>query len=173
VKKLDPRGYYAALKVGPGSSRQEIRLAYELLKQARKRGKRNLDMNAIQAAYEVLGDAESRRQYDERCAPSRNGNGRSRLHSIPLLLALTLVFAGVLWLAFAPQLRAHFVSFDVGDDLAWRTTHKNLGVVVAIEDDHEFSAGNRTAAYRVQPASGVEPIWLPAQDLNANCVRHE
>ena len=169
MAKIDPQGHYTALNVSPGASRQEIRLAYELLKQARKRGNRGLDVGKIEAAYEVLGDLQRRRQYDESNARSRK-RGPSRLHSVPLLLGLAVIFLGILWIAFAPRIRAHLVSFDVGDDLYWRSTHKALGEVVEVDVHHEFPEGAPLPAYRVQPASGTEPMWLSARDLNANCV---
>lgn len=173
MAKVDPKGYYAALNVSPKACGQEIRLAYELLKQARKRGKRNLDMGKIEAAHEVLGDAQRRRQYDDGHRPSRKRHGPSRLHSVPLLLALALMFLGALWIAFAPQVRGRLVSFDVGDDLYWRSTQKALGQVVDVEEQHEFPEGAALPAYHVQPASGAQPMWFPARDLNANCRARE
>ena len=169
MAKVDPKGYYAALNVGPKACGQEIRLAYELLKQARKQGKRNLDMAKIEAAYGVLGDVEQRRQYDVGQRPPRKRNGPSRLHSVRLLLAITVVLLGILWIAFAPRIRAHLVSFDVGDDLYWRSTQKPLGEVVDIDQLHEFPEGTQSPAYQVQLASGATAVWFPARDLNANC----
>ena len=66
---------------------------------------------------------------------------------------LAAIFLGILWIAFAPRIRAHIVSFDVGDDLYWRSTNKVLGSVVEVEADHEFPEGAQMPAYRVQPAS--------------------
>ena len=166
--KRDPQGYYAALSVSPAASRQEIRLAYEFLKQAVKQGKR-LDIAKAQAAYETLGDRRQREQYDQGTSSRKRSGANSRMHSIPLLLTLTVVFLGVLALALAPQLRAHLVSFDVGNDLYWRSTNKPLGVVVDFDADHEFPGGAAAPAYRVRTTSDGEPIWFPARDLNAHC----
>jgi len=170
VAKNDPQGFYAALNVSPGASRQEIRLAYEMLKQARKSGNRRVDVGRIEAAYGVLGDQQRRRQYDGGRARSRKRSGPTWLHSIPLLLGLMVIFLGLLWVAFAPRIRGHLVSFDVGDELYWRSTHKALGAVVEVETRHEFAEGVQSPAYRVQPTSGAEPMWLPARDLNASCI---
>ena len=167
--KRDPEGFYAALNVSHKASRQEIRLAYELLKQAFKKGQRNLNIGRIQAAYETLSDPPQRRQYDDGAFSGKRPGGNSRLHSKPLLLTLTVVFLGALALVLAPHFRGELVSFDVGDNLYWRSTNESLGVVLAFDDDHRFPVRAPLPAYQVQPASGREPVWYPARDLNRHC----
>ncbi len=168
--KRDPEGYYAALNVSHKASRQEIRLAYELLKQAFKKGQRNLRIGKIQAAYETLSDPRQRRQYDGGGSSSTNRRGgKSRLHSAPLVLTLTVVFLGALAFVIAPHFRTDLVNFDVGDNLYWQSTDKALGVVLEFDDDHVFPVRAPVPAYLVQPATGKEPIWFPARDLSRHC----
>jgi hypothetical protein len=167
VKKNDPKGYYAVLNISPGASQQEIRLAYELLKQARKGGRRNLDMGKIQSAYETLSDGQQRGLYDG--GGSSRPGGKSRLHSVPLLVTLLLAFLGVLAFALGPVIKAHFTTFDAGDELHWKRTGKPLGVVLAYDAEHEFESGAAMPAYQVEIRSGEEPVWFSAWDLNRNC----
>lgn len=167
MKNHDRKGYYAILNVSPDASQQEIRLAYELLKQARKRGRRNLDMDKIQSAYETLSDSEQREIYDR--GGSSRPDGKSRLHSVPLLVTLTLVFFGVLAFAVGPIITAHFTTFEAGDELYWKRTKKPLGTVLAYEPRHEFESGATMPAYQIEVSSGQDPVWFSARDLNRNC----
>jgi curved DNA-binding protein CbpA len=170
VKKRDPKGYYAVLNISPEASHQEIRLAYSFLKQAYKDGKKNLNIGLIQAAYETLSDSEQRDLYDKGGASSRSG-GRSRLHSVPLLVTLLVVLLGVLAFAVGPVMKAHFTTFDAGAELYWKRTGKPVGVVLAYDPAHEFESGAATPAYQVEIRSGAEPVWFSAWDLNRNCER--
>jgi curved DNA-binding protein CbpA len=150
VKKLDRRGYYAVLNISPEASRQEIRLAYEFLKQAYKDGRKILNIGKIQSAYETLSDGRQRDLYD-RGGSSRPGGG-SRLQSVPLLVTLLLIFLGVLAFAVGPVIKSHFTTFDAGDELYWKRTGKPLGVVLAYDARHESDSG------------------VAASDLNRNCA---
>jgi hypothetical protein len=170
VKKLDPKGYYAVLKVGPDASQQEIRLAYEFLKQAYKDGRKGLRIGMIQEAYETLSDSEQRDLYDR--GGSSRPDGKSRLHSVPLLVVLTLVFLGVLAYAVGPVIMAHFTTFEAGDELYWKRTQKPFGVVVTFDARHEFEGGEAVPAYQIEISAGQDPVWFPARDLNRNCRRH-
>lgn len=170
MKKRDPKGYYAVLKVGPDASQQEIRLAYEFLKQAYKDGRKGLEIGKIQDAYETLSEKEERELYDR--GGSSRPDGKSRLHSVPLLVTLTLVFLGILAYAVGPVIMAHFTTFEPGDELYWKRTQKPFGVVVAFDAQHEFEGGEAVPAYQIEISAGQDPAWFPAQDLNRNCRRH-
>jgi curved DNA-binding protein CbpA len=167
VKKRDPRGYYAALNVSPDASQQEIRLAYEFLKQAYKDGRKGLDIGKIQTAYETLSEVQERDLYD-RGGSARTG-GKSRLHSVPLLVTLFVVFVAILAFAIGPIIKAHFTTFEAGDDLYWKRTGKFFGAVQAFDPQHEFENGIAAPGYRVELQSGQEAVWFPARDLNRNC----
>jgi hypothetical protein len=169
VKKRDPKGYYAALNISPDAGQQEIRLAYTFLKQAFKDGKRTLNIGLIQEAYETLSDSEQRDLYDR--AGSPRPDGKSRLHSVPLLVTLLLIFLGVLAFAVGPVIKAHFTTFDAGAELYWKRTGKPVGVILAYDPAHEFETGAATPAYQVEIRSGEEPVWFSAWDLNRNCER--
>ena len=170
MQNRDPKGHYAALSISPGASQQEIRLAYKFLKRAYLEGQRSLNLSKIQEAYEILSQPEQRRVYDHGKTAQRGGpGGKSRLHSVPLLLTMLLVFLGVIGFIFGSAIRANFVTFDAGDDLYWNNTKKPLGVVLEHDPDHRFPDGRQTRAYRIQLGSGEEPVWLPALDLNRNC----
>jgi curved DNA-binding protein CbpA len=172
VKNRDSKGYYRALNVSPGASRQEIRLAYVFLKDAYKNGKKSLDISRIRLAHKTLSDPKLRKQYDAGPAPrfrlpGRPGGG-SRLNSGPLLIGVVAVLLGVLVFAF--DLQAHFVTFEVGSDLYWKKTSKPLGTVLDYSQEHQFEDGPSTEAYRIELDAGGEPAWLPALDLHRNCA---
>jgi len=167
VKKRDPRGYYAILRISPDASQQEIRLAYEFQKQAYKDGRKDLKIGQIQAAYETLSDTERREIYDR--GGSSRPDGKSRLHSVPLLVTLTLVFLGVLAFAVGPIIMAHFTTFEAGDELYWKRTKKPFGTVLAYDPQHEFETGAAMPAYQIEISSDQDPAWFPARDLNRNC----
>ena len=175
MRNRDPKGYYAALNIGPQASQQEIRLGYELLKQASKQRGKSLD-EKVQVAYETLGDLQKRREYDPALSPrARRGQqtgGRSRLNSTSLLVVLVLVLVGILAFTLGPTVRAHFVIFDVGDQLVWRATSKPLGELVEFDAHHVFENGTVKPAYRIQPTAG-EPVWYPAGDLNRHCAQQQ
>jgi hypothetical protein len=167
VKKRDPKGYYAVLNISPDASQQEIRLAYEFLKQAFKDGRKGLDIGKIQAAYETLGQGQPRDLYD-RGGGARPG-GKSRLHSVSLLVTLLLVFVGVLAFAVGPVIKAHFTTFEAGDELHWKKTGRPFGVVLAYDPQHQFENGIAAPGYRIELRAGEEPVWFSARDLNRNC----
>jgi curved DNA-binding protein CbpA len=168
VKKPDRSGYYAVLHISPDASQQEIRLAYEFLKQAYKDGRKTLNIGKIQSAYETLKDSKQRDLYD-RGGSSRPG-GRSRLQSVPLLVTLLLVFSGVLAFTVGPVIKSYFTTFDAGDELYWKRTGKPLGVVLAYDAEHESDSGVTAPGYQIEIRSGDEPVWFPALDLNRNCT---
>jgi curved DNA-binding protein CbpA len=167
MSKRDPKGYYAVLNVSPDASRHEIRLAYGFLKQAYKDGRKKLDIGKIQAAYETLSDVDQRKDYDGGGSSGRRGP--SRLHSVPLLATLLVVFLGVLAIAVGPAIKARFTTFEPGDELYWKRTGKPLGVVLSYEARHEFENGVLAAGYRIEIGPDQEPVWFAAQDLNRNC----
>jgi hypothetical protein len=174
VKHRDPKGLYAALNISPGAGPQEIRLAYAFLKEAYKRGQRSLDIGKIRLAYQTLRSPAERRRYDagkpSRFAGFTRPDGTTRLNSVPLLITLVVIMAGVTAYTLGPLIQAHFVTFDVGDDLYWNETGQPLGTVLELAEAHEFSdRGREEPAYLIDLGAGNEPVWFPARDLARNC----
>jgi len=173
VKNRDPEGLYAALKVSPGASSQEIRLAYTFFKQAYKKGRRSANIGKIRLAYQTLGTPATRRRYDagkqSRFAALTRSDGRSRLNSVPLLIALAVILAGATAYTLGPIVQARFVTFDAGESLYWTETGRPLGTVLELAEAHEFSDSRREPAYLIDLGAGGEPVWLPAHDLARNC----
>ena len=65
MQKSDPLGYYAALNISPGASREEVRLAYRFLKKSYLETRnRKIDISKAQAAYEMLNDPKRKSAYD-------------------------------------------------------------------------------------------------------------
>jgi len=173
MKHRDPNGLYAALNISPGAGAQEIRLAYVFLKEAYKKGQRSLDIGRIRLAYQTLGNPAERRRYDagkrSRFARFTRPDGTTRLNSVPLLIALTVVMAGVTAYTLGPMIQARFVTFDVGDNLYWNELGQPLGTVLELAEAHEFSERGREPAYLIDMGAGTEPVWFPARDLARNC----
>jgi hypothetical protein len=164
VRNPDPNGYYAALNLKPEATQQEIRLAYELLKQAYKGRGKKLDAK-IRAAYEVLGDPQRRKEYVK-----ERPRGTSPLNSVPLLVVLLVCLLGVAAFLFAPSIMATFITFETGDNLHWKETMNPLGVVLEYDAAHRFDGGTPGPAYLIEPTAGP-PMWYPAGDLNRHCAR--
>jgi curved DNA-binding protein CbpA len=170
-KKADPKGYYAALNVSPDANPTEIRLAYEMSKQAYKaKGKR--PPPKVREAYEVLSDPDQRELYD--AGPKslfgflKRPDGSSRLDSVPVFIGSLVVLIVVLIFTFGPSIKASFTQYEVGDELYFKGKAKPFGLIEAYEEQHPFADGTRMAAYRVRPATGGEPSWHPASDLHRN-----
>ena len=169
MQPQDPEGYYSALSVSPTASQAEIRLSYKLLRESYKSGNRRKEVGKIRDAYQTLADPESRAEYDNPNTASaglfRDADGKSRLDSWRVLAVVVVVLVAALGLVFSPALRAHFVTFNVGDTLYWKNTSKPVGVVLAYEVDHAFPESAAQAAYQIRPRSG-EAYWLPSADLH-------
>lgn len=168
-KKSDREGHYAALNVSPEATQSEIRLAYEMSKQAHKaKGRR--PPPAVRAAYEVLSDAEARERYDAGPKPLfgflKRPDGTSRLNSVPVLIGSVIVLIVTLGFMAGPEIRMHFTQYEVGDELYWKRNSKPFGVIEAYEEQHPFADGTRMAAYRVRSAKDEESSWHPAKDLH-------
>jgi hypothetical protein len=168
-KKSDRQGYYAALNVSPGATETEIRLAYEMSKQAHKaRGRR--PPPKVREAYEVLSDPEQRKAYDVGPAPLfgflKRPDGSSRLDSVPVLIGSVVVLIVALLFTFGAEIKLHFTQYEVGDELYWKSTSKLFGVIEAYEGEHPFADGTRMAAYRVLSVADEKPSWHPARDLH-------
>jgi hypothetical protein len=174
VSQTDPRGYYAALNISPTADRSEIKLAYHFLRASHRDGKTIRNVGKIEEAWKTLGKLESRAEYDGKAADRsgllRDANGKSRLNSGALLAAISLAFLVVIAIIFGDQLKAPFVSYEVGDRIAWKATERPVGVVVAFEEAHPFPEGATQAAYRIRSKSGTE-LWFPAADLHLNGAR--
>ncbi len=165
----DPKGFYKALNVDPAASQMEIRLAYKFLKRAFQDGKKFTNIGLIQSAYQTLSTPELRAQYDGHAVGSQADEGppqsRSKLHSIPLLVASGALCIALFALAFGPGVMARWTTFDVGDDLVWKKTSKRLGQVLDYEEAHDFPELATQSAYKVRMSSGVAQ-WFPAADLH-------
>ena len=171
MSKSDPRGYYAALRVGPDASAEEIALGFRLLEQQYKEGNRPPSFGRALTAFKTLSNPRLRREYDghaPRAGLPERPAGRSRFESIPLLLSLVTAFAGTFGYLFAPLLMGLFIQFDTGDELYWKKTGRPVGIVVDYAEEYDFPEGEDQAAYRIRAVSGREQ-WLPAGDLNRHC----
>ena len=170
MKRHDPKGYYALLKMNPDASPGEIRLAYGMLEQTYKGWGKPLGRQ-YREAYAALSDPEQRRLYDreppQRFAALSRFFRNSPLNSVPLLIVLLLA---LLWIVGFANLKAHLINFETGDDLYWTSTNKPLGVVLEYDPQHRFPDTIRAPAYRIQPGSGAEPAWYAAPDVNRNCA---
>ena len=77
----DPKGYYATLEVEPSASAEEIKKAYRRKSLQTHPDRSNVkDTTAafqqVSEAYDVLGDAEKRKQYDQGVSKHSDlGNG--------------------------------------------------------------------------------------------------
>ena len=163
----DPRGFYAALNVGPAASQMEIRLAYKFLKSAYRDGKKFTNIGKVRSAYMTLSDPKLRAQYDghaeadpSECPQDEN---RSRLHSIPLLIASLSLFVAAFVLSTGAT--SNWVTFKVGDELIWKQTLKQLGTIVEYDKTHDFPEADTQAAYRVETRSGTT-LWFAAKELH-------
>ena len=173
MKHRDPDGLYAALNINPQAGPKDIQTAYRKLKAAYKKGERSLNIGKIRLAYETLGNPTERSRYDagkpSRFARFTRPDGTSRLDSVPLLIALVVILAGVTGYTLGPLIQARFVTFDVGDDLYWDETGQPLGTVLERAEAHEFSERGPESAYLIDLGAGNEPVWFPAFDLARNC----
>ncbi len=169
MRDRDPLGYYAALNIGPDASRQEIRLAWEFVKNAPASRQAK-----IREAYAVLIRPERRQLYDsgrmKGARPLVPRELRKHLNSVAVLAVLLLVFGTIILYGFGDDLRAGLTSFSPGDELAWNDGTP-LGTVLAYEGDHVFPSGVRGAGYQVRPADGGEDVWYPASDLKRHGKR--
>jgi hypothetical protein len=168
VNKADPSGYYAALRISPDASAEEIRLAFVMLKQEYENGGRTPHPR-VRAAYEVLKDPGERAAYDAG-PPSHNPlkrpDGTSRLESVPLLIGLVGLLIALLVYTLGPTIQVHFTQFQVGDELYWTATSQPFGVIEEYAEEYSFPDGTSMAAYRIRSESGEGPAWYPAKDLH-------
>jgi curved DNA-binding protein CbpA len=169
VQHRDPEGHYASLNVSPDASREEILLSYRLLKQAYRERGGKMNSGAIQAAYEVLGDAESKAGYDRMNRPvapavtSRTGG--VKFNTTGLLMSLVAVLLVVVAVVHGPEMRYSMSSFRPGDRLYQQVDGQFLGTVTAYEAKHMFYNGIRSKAYLLRGNDPGEEMWYPAGDL--------
>jgi hypothetical protein len=166
VGKNDPKGYYAALNLGPDATASEIRLAYNFMKQSYHEERRQMDIGKVRAAYEVLSDPRARRSYDDGSSQGRNGAAWLKKISFrKVLVPVLAVGLAALLVMLGPSLRAQFRSFDPGDEIYWSENDEPLGTVLQFEREHRFPTGATVPAFEILPASGEDPVWYPARDL--------
>lgn len=174
MRKRDPLGYYAALKVSPGASAVEINLSYKFLKDSYKANRKAIDIGKVQAAYQTLSDPAERRKYDNGGKVRRSPAAVRRSQQVNLmtiLLVALVISSGVLLFFIGPDIRAQLTSFSAGDQLYWRETGEPLGAVVTFEEHHSFPTGVVAPAYQIRPDSGGDLKWYPARDLKRHCKK--
>jgi curved DNA-binding protein CbpA len=174
VRKRDPLGFYAALKVSPEASAVEINLSYKFLKDSYRENRKAIDIGKVQAAFKTLSDPSERRKYDNggkvrlSTAAVRR---RKQINAMGILLVALIISSGVLFFLVGPDIRAQLTSFSAGDQIYWRENGKPLGAVVTFEEHHAFPSGVVVPAYQIQPDSGGDLKWYPARDLKRHCKK--
>jgi len=174
VRKRDPLGYYAALKVSPEASAVEINLSYKFLKDSYRENRKAIDIGTVQAAFKTLSDPSERRKYDNggKVRPSAAAvRRRQQVNLMSILLVALVVSSGVLLFFIGPDIKAHLTSFSPGDQLYWRENGKPLGAVVTFEDHHSFPSGVVAPAYQIRTDSDGDLKWYPARDLKRHCKK--
>lgn len=166
--KNDPLGYYAALNVSPGATHHEIRLGYKFIKEARREGKRSIDVRKVQEAYDVLSDPKRRAAYD-RGDIHRDAWWRSLRwipHGLIAGVVLFVVLAFQVWSVHGDKIRGVFQHFEPGAELVAIESREPLGTVIEYRRNHQFPNGKSRNAYQVRPADGTAPRWYPATDID-------
>ncbi len=158
------------LRVAPGASDEEIRLAYDLILEVPPR-ERGTSQAEIERAFSILGNPATRRIYDRAQAGPAHGRrrpGPSRLHDWRILATCLVLLVGILAFVWLPLFGSRFRSFSAGDRLV-DVRGAEFGVVVSFEDRHAFPGGKVSPAYLVETAPTKELRWFPAPDLQGAC----
>jgi curved DNA-binding protein CbpA len=174
VRKRDPLGYYAALKVSPEASAVEINLSFKFLKDSYRENRRAVDIGKVQAAFETLSNPAERRKYDNggKVRPSAAAvRRRQQVSLMSILLVALVISSGVLLFFVGPDIRAQLTGFSAGDQLYWRETGDPLGAVVTYEEHHAFPSGVVAPAFQIRPDSDGDLKWYPARDLKRHCKK--
>ena len=179
MQKSDPLGYYAALNISPGASREEVRLAYRFLKKSYLETRnRKIDISKAQAAYEMLNDPKRKSAYDRGDVAGARAGGagpvvgsgdwqdKLRKYGAVAAVVLVLVLGGLVYTFYGSAIRGAFTHFEQGDTLYRPGGTMPLGMVERYESDHVFPNGKTGDAYRIRPAAGGDPLWYPAGDLD-------
>ena len=170
--KKDTRGYYRALNVSADASAEEIRLAYEIIRQNYRDRRTGVSIGLVTAAYDTLSDPARRRDYDTARSSSSKAAARVRGLGKPAVIGLlSLTLVGVLLITHATDLRQAMVSFSPGHVLYRREGGSLVGTVVRREHEHRFVNGAVANAYLVALPSGAGQEWYPARDLERLCRR--
>ena len=180
--------YYSVLRLGHSASKKEIEKAHErLLKEANYDS--TIDRHAVETAYRILSDIASKAQYDARQTlktkkvESKKKKSKINLEDIVLWFTLKrlimimvlslLVTLGFYWFRFGYMLQ----TFQPGDALLDRTSHKRYGRVLRVESEHWFG-NDKIAAYQVQLdasqfiiGSNERVVWIPQDVVKARCVK--
>ena len=170
--KKDTHGYYRALNVSADASAEEIRLAYEIIRQNYRDRRAGVSIGLVTAAYDTLSDPTRRRDYDAARSSSSQAAARMRGLGKPGvigILAVTLV--AVVLFNFAGDLRQALITFAPGQVLYRREGGSLVGTVVRRERQHRFFNGAVASAYLVKLPQGSGEEWYPARDLERLCRR--
>jgi curved DNA-binding protein CbpA len=180
--------YYNVLRLGHNASKKEIEKAHErLLKEAYYDS--TIDKQAVETAYRILIDVPSKARYDAHHTTKTRkivaGKRKFKFNiqeilewfTLPRLLMILvislLVTIGFYWFRYGYVLQ----TFQAGDVLMDRATHKRYGRVLKVESEHLF--GNDTEpGYQVQLdtsqfiiGSNDRVIWLTQNTVKARCTK--
>ena len=179
--------YYNVLRLGHNASKKEIEKAHErLLKEAYYDS--TIDKQAVETAYRILSDVPSKARYDSRHTVKTRKIDREKklkinlydilawftLPRLVMILVISLLITlGFYWFRFGYVLQ----TFQAGDILLDRSTHKRYGRVLRVETEHIFG-NDRQPAYQVQLdtsqfiiGSNERVVWLPQDTVKARCMK--
>ena len=167
----DVRGYYRALNVSADASAEEIRLAYEIIRQSYRERRAGISIALVTAAYDTLSDPARRKDYDQARGSGSRAAARVRGLGAPAVVAaLAVGLVIVLLITQGANIRQALISFEPGHVLYRRDSGSLVGTVMRRETDHRFVNGAVAHAYLVSLPHGGEE-WYPARDLERLCRR--
>jgi curved DNA-binding protein CbpA len=178
--------YYNDLRLGHNASKKEIEKAHErLLKEAHYDS--TIDTQAVETAYRILTDMASKARYDARhTLKTKKIVARRKkiniedflawftLRRLVMIMIISFLFAAAFyWFRFGYMLQ----TFQAGDVLLDRATHKRYGRILRVESEHLFG-NDRQSAYQIQLDSSQsiigsteKVIWLPQNAIKARCTK--
>jgi hypothetical protein len=179
--------YYNVLRLGHNASKKEIEKAHErLLKESHYDS--TIDKQAVETAYRILIDIASKARYDSRNTTKTRKIDRKKgfkinfydilawftLRRLVMILVISLIATvGFYWFRFGYVLQ----TFQAGDVLLDRATHKRYGRVLRVDSEHVFG-NDRQPAYQVELdlsqfiiGSANRIVWLPQDTIKARCIK--
>ncbi|MCI0602984.1 hypothetical protein L0156_08210 [bacterium] len=183
--------YYHKLKIAPNASRKEIEQAYQrLLKESRY--DTSIDRREIENAYKVLSDLNAKSQYDTRqtIRLQKTVRVQKRFKEFGVIawikrrtrreLLVTLGFCLSLMISFYSFRFGYLLkTFQAGDVLYDKTTDKQFGKVLKVEQNYPFGS-KYLDAYQVEldPAAKravdfQKVVWLPQDIVKARCYKKQ